>query len=288
MKLLNSTLQNHLQQEVTTLCWCWRITRTDGVILGFTNLDFDLRIDGVSYAAATGFTPSAIASDNTLSVNNLEINSLLNDATISAADLIGGKFDHARVDIFLVNYLDLPTDLDATSPKHLLLVSGVLGEIKSSDYSFSAEIRSKAQFLAQKTTNLTSKLCRYDLGDIKCTVDLTPFRHNLAVASVTNSRIFTVDASFDKFDGYLDYGNVAFSSGANNGVRAMVATYVSSTRTITLFEPAPFELAAGDTLVAIAGCRKTTQDCQGRYANILNGGFEPHVPGADSYLRGAL
>lgn len=288
MKLLNSSLQNHLQQEVTTLCWCWRITRTDGVILGFTNLDFDLRIDGVTYAAATGFTPSAIATDSSLSVNELEINSILNDASISAADLIGGKFDHARVNIFLVNYLDLPTDLDAASPKHLLLVSGVLGEIKSSDYSFSAEIRSKAQFLAQKTTNLTSKLCRYDLGDIKCTVDLAPFTHNLAVATVTNNRIFTVDSSFDKFDGYLDYSILEINSGANNGVKVTVAKYTQQSRTITLFEPLPYQLQAGDTLVAIAGCRKTIQDCHSRYSNIPNYGAEPHVPGADRYFRGAL
>lgn len=287
MKNIDSALSNHLQQEVITLCWCWRIQRTDGVILGFTNLDFDLVIDGVTYAAATGFTPSAITTDNTMSVNNLEISSVLNDASIKAADLIGGRFDHARVDIFLVNYLDLPSSLSVNPPKHLLLVSGVLGEVKNSDHNFSAEVRSKAQFLSQKSTNLTSKLCRYNLGDIKCTVDLAPFTHNLAVASVVNNRMFTV-TNFSQIDGYFDYGNVTFSSGANNGVKAMVATYTNSTRTITLFEPLPYQLAAGDTLVARAGCRKTTQDCQGRYSNILNYGGENAIPGADSYFAGAL
>lgn len=286
MKNLDPALQNHFQQEVTTLCWCWQITRTDGVLLGFTNLDFDLVIDGVIYAAATGFTPSAIATDNSLSVNNLEVNSVLDDASIKASDLIGGRFDYARIEIFLVNYLDLPTSLSANPPKHLLLVSGVLGEVQNSDYSFTAEVRSKAQFLSQKSTNLTSKLCRYDLGDIYCTVDLTPFTHNLVVESVSNTRTFTVDASFNQFDGYLSYGNVEFTSGANSGVKAMVATYVNATHTITLFEPLPYQLAAGDGLTAIAGCRKTTQDCHGRFSNIPNYGGENAVPGGDFYFAG--
>lgn len=288
MKNLDPALTNHLQQEVTTLCWCWRITRTDGTILGFTNLDSDLLIDGVTYAAATGFTPTAIALSNTMSVDNLEINSVLDDASISATDLIGGRFDYARIDIFLVNYLDLPTSLNVNPPKHLLLVSGVLGEVQNSDYSFSAEVRSKAQFLSQKSTNLTSKLCRYDLGDIHCTIDLAPFTHNLVVESIASSRSFTVDASFNQSDGYLSYGNVEFTSGANNGVKAMVAIYVNGTRTVTLFEPLPYQLAAGDGLIAIAGCRKSTQDCHGRYNNIPNYGGEPSVPGADVFMRGAL
>ena len=288
MKIIASAIANHIQSEVTTLCWCWRISRTDGVILGFTNFDSDLVIDGVTYAAATGFTPSAIASDSTMSVNNLEVNSILDSSAIAPSDLVGGKYDYARIDIFLANYLDLPTDLEANPPKHLLLLSGVLGEVKHSDTSFSAEVRSKSQFLSQKTTNLTSKSCRYDLGDAKCIVNLASYTHNLAVATVINSRTFTVDGSFNKFDGYLDYGNVTFSSGANNGVKSMVATYANSSRTITLFEPLPYSLAVGDTLVAIAGCRKTTQDCQSRYSNIVNFGGENLIPGADEYFRGAL
>lgn len=287
MKTIDPTLLAHLQQEVTTLCWCWRITRTDGVILGFTNLDSNLVIDGVTYIAATGFTPSALATDNTMAVNNLEISSVLNDASIKAADLIGGRFDYARVDIFLVNYLDLPTSLSLNPPKHLLLVSGVLGQVKNSDHNFTAEVRSKAQFLSQKSNNQTSKLCRYDLGDIKCTVDLAPFTHLLTVGMVVNQRIFTL-SNFTQIDGYFDGGNVTFTSGANDGLKAMVASYTDATRTISLFEPLPYQLEAGDTLIAIAGCRKTTQDCYGRFSNVLNFGGEESIPGVDIYLKGAL
>lgn len=285
MKILDPTLLNHIQRDVTSLCWCWRIERSDGVILGFTNFDSDLHFDGVTYKAETGFTPSAIATDSTMAVNNLEVSSILDSASITIKDILGGKFDNSRINIFLVNYLDLPITLNTNSPKHLLLVSGVLGEVKNTDINFTAEVRSKAQFLSQRSTDLTSKLCRYDLGDDKCTVNLASRTHNLAVNSVLSNRAFTI-TNFNQIDAYFNYGKVEFTNGQNAGTKMTVATYISSTRTITLFEPLPYSLQVGDTLVAIAGCRKTTTDCQGRYANIINYGGEPTVPGSDAYFAG--
>ena len=37
-----------------TLARCWRLTRKDGVVLGFTDHDRDILFDGVTYAAGTG------------------------------------------------------------------------------------------------------------------------------------------------------------------------------------------------------------------------------------------
>lgn len=39
MKLLSPALQAHLDVDTTTLSWYWRISRTDGVTLGFTDYD---------------------------------------------------------------------------------------------------------------------------------------------------------------------------------------------------------------------------------------------------------
>ena len=56
MKTLPAALQSHLDTGATTLAWCWRVTRRDGVTLGFTDHDRDLTFDGATYEAATGFT----------------------------------------------------------------------------------------------------------------------------------------------------------------------------------------------------------------------------------------
>jgi len=39
MKTLTDDLQAHFASGTTTLAWCWRITRADGVVFGFTDHD---------------------------------------------------------------------------------------------------------------------------------------------------------------------------------------------------------------------------------------------------------
>ena len=39
MKTLLPALQAHLDGGATTLAWCWRIERSDGVVFGFTDHD---------------------------------------------------------------------------------------------------------------------------------------------------------------------------------------------------------------------------------------------------------
>ena len=49
-----------LAQELTCLAFCWRLERRDGVTIGLTSHDRDLRVGGVVYRAAPGMVPSAI------------------------------------------------------------------------------------------------------------------------------------------------------------------------------------------------------------------------------------
>ncbi len=60
MKSLPPALQAHLDTGATTLGWCWRLTRRDGTMLGFTDHDRDLAFDATTFAAATGFTATEI------------------------------------------------------------------------------------------------------------------------------------------------------------------------------------------------------------------------------------
>ncbi|WP_143535737.1 baseplate hub domain-containing protein, partial [Roseisalinus antarcticus] len=49
MKSLSPALQAHLDEGTTTLAWCWRITRADGVTFGFTDHDRTLSFDGTDF-----------------------------------------------------------------------------------------------------------------------------------------------------------------------------------------------------------------------------------------------
>jgi hypothetical protein len=65
----STTLKTHLTAEVTTLALCWKVVRKDGVTSGFTSFSRDLVVDGITYKASTGFTPTAIETSAGLAVD---------------------------------------------------------------------------------------------------------------------------------------------------------------------------------------------------------------------------
>ena len=58
MKTLPPALQAHLDSGATTLAWCWRIERADGVVFGFTDHDRELSFGGVDLRARSGLAAS--------------------------------------------------------------------------------------------------------------------------------------------------------------------------------------------------------------------------------------
>jgi uncharacterized phage protein (TIGR02218 family) len=267
----------HLAQRITQLTWCWKITRTDGTVMGFTKLDKDLVVDGLRYKARSGIKPTAIASDDTLSVNNQNIESILSDSGITALDLSGGKWDYAAVETFLVCY----TDLSIRVP----LLSGVLGQTEHNGRSYSAELRTLTQNLNQTQNDVTQKNCRYEFGGPKCTKDLIGLTYSLPVATVLSKRAFTVPASFAGSDKLFNFGRLTWDSGGSLGTIHGISRYTATTKTIELFEPTTTPIQIGDTFTAIAGCERTIRACKA-YANDANFGGEPHIPGADEFLKG--
>lgn len=281
MKNLAPSLFSALCNEVLTLAYCWQITRTDDEIQGFTSFDKDIVIDGVTYQASTGMFATATETNTNLEVNNLNISSFLSSEGISEADLISGVWDFAQVKIFLVNYLDLPEDLETTPYKYILLSEGILGKISNSDRGFSFELRSLMQFLNQKQSWVTSPFCRYELGDDLCTVDLEGYTQELTATGASDNKIIYVEESMTL--NYFAYGTITFNSGAMAGRTVRVAK--NDGFSLTLFESAPYFIELGDTFTATRGCDKTRETCKS-FSNVVNFGGEPDLPGVDEYLAG--
>ena len=270
MKSASPALAAHLAGEVTTLATCWRLERADGWVRGFTDHDRELVVDGLTYVASTGFLPSAIKTASDLSVDNLDVDGFLDDAALRAEDLIAGLFDGARIEVFIVNWADL-------GQGRLLLRKGFLGEIKRADQRFSAEIRGLSNRLQQTAGKLYSRLCRVDLGSSECGVALGPRTDTYAVTQVIAAdtvRIVTARAT-----GFFTFGKATFTTGANAGVVNEVLLHDG--QTIRLFVPMPRPIVVGDQIVLVAGCDKTPETCNAKFANILNFQGEPHIPGND-------
>jgi uncharacterized phage protein (TIGR02218 family) len=112
-----------LGQPLSTLAFCWRLERRDGVTIGLTSHDRDLYIAGLRYRAAPGMTPSAIRTDIGLEADALEIEGALTADAITAADLAAGRWDGAALTLWL-------TQWEAPGALWLALSRGTIGGVE--------------------------------------------------------------------------------------------------------------------------------------------------------------
>jgi uncharacterized phage protein (TIGR02218 family) len=276
MKTVAPAFQTHLEQEVTYLATCWKVTRTDGVIFGFTDHDEDIVYGGVTYESSAGYTPTSIQTSNNLAVDNLEVQGLLDSSNITEADLMAGLWDYATVEIFQIIYND-------TAHGTLKLRKGHLGEVKSGRSGFTAELRGLMQAFTTQIGELYSVSCRADLGDARCKKALGPFTEACEVTTViSNNQIFDMDST--EADGYFSYGKLTWTSGDNDGLSMEVKRYTVGHVILEL--PMPYDIVVGDTFDIIAGCDKLIATCKATFDNVDNFRGEPYVPGFDKVIRG--
>ena len=275
MQTISSSLTDHLAQEVATLATCWSITRKDGVVLYFTSHDSDIVVDGNRYAAADAMVPSAVSSQSGLTVDNMEFEGILSPAALTEDDIVTGRYDHAEISIFMVNYA-------APNMGKLQLKTGWLGEVTLRGGQFVAEMRGISARLQQSIGEVYTSSCRATLGDNKCGIDLASYTFSGTVTSIEASFAFG-DSSKTQAYSYFDGGLITFTSGANNG-RSMEVRDFSASR-FSLFLPMPYAIAIGDAYTVSAGCDKQFDTCIARFNNAVNFRGEPHVPGTDRLLE---
>ncbi len=282
MKQISPSLETHLAGEVTTLATCWKLTRRDNTVLGFTSHDRDIAFDAVTYKASTGFTPSSIDNSASFSVDNLDVEGMLSAGDITEADIMAGRYDFAEIEIFQVNYTDLTQGA-------LKLKRGWLGEVAFHKHYFVAEVRGLTQRLSQVMGELYSPSCRATLGDARCKMNLAA---HTVVGSVTTgvSNQEFIDNSRSELSSIFSLGKITFTSGANDGFSVEVKEYYLQSGTggrIILALPMPYAIAVTDTYSMSKGCDKTIATCFARFDNVVNFRGEPSVPGLDRMLETA-
>lgn len=264
-----------LAAEVTTLAFCWRIVRGDGIAMGFTSHDRDLQLDGMIYRATPGIAPSAIQLSGGLAADSMDIHGALAAEAITEADLNAGRYDGARVSLFLVNW-------ETPDTGRLPLMRGVLGSVTHGGTSFSAELKGPAESLDQPALELLSAECRAHLGDRRCRVDLTGHTRRVRLIEITGEKTLRLDSVEPAANTYA-YGRIRFLSGPNSGLAVDVME--SSGPLIDLAEAPPYACAAGDMVELTEGCDKRFATCRTRFSNGANFQGEPHVPGNDLLIR---
>lgn len=272
-----SALYAHLARGVTTVCRAWVVTRRDGLVLGFTDHDLPLIVDGVACRADSGMTARALQQTTGLSVDNSEAVGALSDAAITEADLIAGRFDGAEVRSFLVNW--------AAPEERVELFRGSLGEITRGGGGFAVELRGLSEALNQPQSFAYQPACSAVLGDARCRFDLaTPgYRVEVAVDRVEENRRFDF-AAFPVFeDRWFQDGRVEVLTGLAAGLVGVVKTdrREGEGRRVELWQSFQADVAPGDMLQITAGCDKAAATCRVKFGNFLNFRGFPHIPGED-------
>jgi uncharacterized phage protein (TIGR02218 family) len=284
MRDISPQLLASIASGATTFCSCWRLTRRDGIVLGFTDHDRDINFEGAVFAAMSGLESSAFESSAGLSVGGAEVSGALSAQALSEADLSNGLFDGARVEVFRVDW--------SAPENRVLLEAGVIGEVRRSEHAFTAELRSLAHELDQERGRLYQAGCDADVGDARCGFAFSnePFVVEAqALPGSDNMQLVFQRADVpgaDVPDNWFTGGRVDFLDNGNAGARLSVRAHRSDadTHVGTLWSRLGVAPSSGDRVRLYAGCDKSFDTCRVKFANSSNFRGFPHMPGNDHVM----
>lgn len=284
MRTIPQPFQDKLDSGTTTFCWCWKIIRKDGVMLGFTEHDTDLFFDNLVWSAGAGLTPGIIESAIGFTSDSGLANGALSQSGISADDIDTGKYDQAEIEIWRVDWQDTTLKVGVWS--------GEIGQITRKEHGFEAEIAGPARKLNRSFGRVFSKRCDAELGDSRCTKDISvsPFVQQTVVTRIVGEAQFGVDALNAPDVDWFSEGTMMWIDGANAGQVQRISQYFrnGSEDIFTLSELPGRPVMVGNTVSVVAGCNKTLDHCSVKFSNILNFRGCPFMPGNDSIIAGAI
>lgn len=274
MRRFQSGLAAHLAQGATTLCWCWKVTRQDGLQMGFTDHDRPLMFDGVTFAAATGFSGTEIESSLGLSVDNMDVEGALSSDAITEADIAAGLFDDAEIVLYRVNWQDVAC--------REVIKRGNVGEVTRGEVTFQAEFRGLAHRLNQTIGRTFQYGCDAVLGDARCGVDLTTAANKgMGAVTAVADRVVQVSGLDGYAHDHFSRGLLTWGSGANTGQTVKVKAHKATGGSVelTLWRAPSEPVQPGDAFTVLAGCPHTFDACKAKFANAENFRGFPHIPG---------
>lgn len=266
-------LLDHLEGEATTLCQCWRVTRRDGAVSGFTDHDRTLIVDGTAFSPRSGFSASEARETLGLAADTVDVEGALSSEDLDPEDIAAGLYDGASVETLLVNWRD--------TEQSAVIRRAVIGRITVEDGRFVAELESPKLHLDRPAGRWFRRGCDAELGDQRCGVDREAEALNGvgAVAAAVAGNVVAV-AGLDGFaGGWFSHGTLTADGTAFHIVSHRI---VGAAVELELWlDTAPMP-APGTAFTVRAGCDKSFAACKAKFANHLNFRGFPHLPGNDA------
>ncbi|NOZ32810.1 MAG: DUF2163 domain-containing protein [Alphaproteobacteria bacterium] len=257
MQIFDPGFAAHIAGQTTSLCTCWKLVRTDGVTLGFTDHDAALVFDGVTFDPRSGFEGSEVPRRLGLEIDTVEVLGVLDSAAIATADIRLGRFDRAVVETWRVNWANLV--------ERALLRTDTIGEITEADGGFRAELRSATAILSNVHGRVFQRSCDALLGDGRCQFDVNAAANwRLATAVSSDARhLLRVTGLEDWSDDWASSGQIDWQTGQRSGLVDIVERHFIQAGAIYLSIGTEVlqTVTPGDTGRVTVGCDKKFSTC---------------------------
>jgi uncharacterized phage protein (TIGR02218 family) len=228
----------------------WRLIALDGSGIDVTTATGPMVYDGVTYGVAS-LVPSQEQHVENLEPSNMEITLSMAAAGVTKEDLLGGRWDGARVEI---RHYDWANDVVEQTWR------GVLNSVVYDNGAMKAEVLDVALLFQQVIGDVYQDTCRTGFGSPLC--GATP---NTVVATVTGftARDTVTFTLTEPEDNFYQQGKITFTSGANTGLSKEIRSSSQSgpTLTVSLLENMRHAIAVGDTVILSEGCAHTFPAC---------------------------
>lgn len=253
-----------------------KVTRTDGTILRFTDHGNKITFEGADYTPVGSFNASARQVQGQLQKANAELVGLIDSTAITDADLLAGRYNNATIEEILV-------DWRYPFAGALVRTTFTVLEVQFNGRTWVAQIGGLEHRLSVKKGITLSRDCRHDLGDSGCKVSLGALTSTSTVSSVVTAKS-KFRTGLTQANGFFNGGLLTWTSGANNGLKSEVKTYLNANGEIELNLETPFSIAVSDGFSVYRGCDKTVSTCKDVFNNVVNFGGFSFVPGDDRLL----
>ncbi len=260
-------------QALETVATFWRVSRTDGVTLGFSTHDRALAFAGVVHRSAPGMTPAAIRKNVGFEPDSAEVEGVLSHDAIAAQDLAAGRYDGAHIAIGLVDWESLEAHT---------LYSGTLGMVSEDGGRFAAELHSRKLDLMRDPIPRTSPTCRAQFCGSQCGLSPARFTHRATVIAI-DREANGVTLSNPPPPSDLIGGWLRWRDGEAAGLQ--VEIIAASGAGVILADPIGSDIAAGARVFLREGCDQLLETCRTRFGNAANFRGEPYLPGNDLLAR---
>jgi uncharacterized phage protein (TIGR02218 family) len=259
---------------------CLKIVPLWGSIIYLTDHPRDIVIGANTYKTDSGYEFTGLAAEGNMAPGVIDLSGIADIAGIGYDQIVSGVFDNARVYLFATTWRTPVVDEEP-------LGVAFMGKITFKDERYSAELMMMVDALNQSVGKTYTPSCPKKFGGQEyagCKVALGPITVTGTLTSVTSASQFADSARAEAVD-YFAEGTIAFTTGANAGLKPQEIKAHTAGGSILTHEAFYYPVVIGDAYSMIPGCRKRLADCRDKWNNVVNFGGFSFIPTQSTYIR---